>query len=166
MARQTALVTGANGFVGCHVVRALLEQKVQVRALVRKDADVRALEGLDCDRVIANLRDAEAIGQAVRGCDTIYHVAADYRLWVLNPASMYAANVEGTRNIIQSGPPCPASWIIHTSTVGALGICLWWVAGRKDTPVRLDDMVGPYKRSKFLAEQLAIARRRARGCQW
>ncbi|MGA2409423.1 MAG: hopanoid-associated sugar epimerase [Candidatus Binataceae bacterium] len=156
MAGPTALVTGANGFVGCHVVRALLAQHVAVRALVRKDADVRALEGLNCDHVIADLRDAAAIEQAARGCDTIYHVAADYRLWVLDPAPMYAANVEGTRNVLEAGRRAGAARIVHTSTVGALGI-VYGGSGREDTPVRLEDMVGPYKRSKFLAEQLALA---------
>jgi len=156
MAGRTALVTGANGFVGCHVVRALLERRVAVRALVRKDADMRALEGLDCDRVNADLRDAVAVELAARGCDTIYHVAADYRLWVPDPAPMYAANVDGTRHVLEAGRRAGVARIVHTSTVGALGV-VYGGSGREDTPVRIEDMVGPYKRSKFLAEQLAVA---------
>ncbi|HTT75950.1 MAG TPA: hopanoid-associated sugar epimerase [Candidatus Binataceae bacterium] len=155
MSASIALVTGANGFVGCHVVRALLAIGTEVRALVRKNADLRALDGLDCERVIADLRDDVAIIKAARGCDVIYHVAADYRLWVLDPAPMYAANVEGTRNILEAGRQAKVKRIVHTSTVGALGI-VYGSCGREDTPVDIGDMVGPYKRSKFLAEQLAV----------
>jgi dihydroflavonol-4-reductase len=154
MAWSTALVTGANGFVGCHVVRALLKTGVVVRALVRTSADLRGLTGLDCKVVVGDLRDAAAIGEFAQGCDIIYHVAADYRLWVPDPAPMYAANVEGTRNILEAGRRARVKRIIHTSTVGALGI-VHGGSGREDTPVRFEDMVGPYKRSKFLAEQLA-----------
>jgi dihydroflavonol-4-reductase len=152
---STALVTGANGFVGCHVVRELLKTGVVVRALVRKDADLRALAGFDCQRVVGDLRDASAIVEFAHGCDTIYHIAADYRLWVPDPAPMYAANVEGTRNLLEAGRRAKVKRIVHTSTVGALGIVSGG-SGREDTPVRLEDMVGPYKRSKFLAEQLAV----------
>jgi dihydroflavonol-4-reductase len=155
MPGSTALVTGANGFVGCHVVRELLKTGVVVRALVRKDGDLRALSDLDCERVVADLRDASAIAEFAQGCDTIYHVAADYRLWVPDPAPMYAANVEGTRNILEAGRRAKVKRIVHTSTVGALGIVSGG-SGREDMPVRLEDMVGPYKRSKFLAEQLAV----------
>jgi len=155
MSSSIALVTGANGFVGCHVVRALLETGIEVRALVRQNADLRALEGLACDRVVADLRDATAVARVARGCDTIYHVAADYRLWVLDPAPMYAANVQGTRNLLEAGRRAGAKRIVHTSTVGALGI-VYGGSGREDTPVHLEDMVGHYKRSKFLAEQLAV----------
>ena len=133
----------------------LAETGVEVRALVRQNADLRALEGLACDRVVADLRDAAAIDRVARGCDDIYHVAADYRLWVIDPAPMYAANVEGTRNLLEAGRRARVRRIIHTSTVGALGI-VYGGSGREDTPVRLEDMVGHYKRSKFLAEQLAV----------
>ncbi|MGH7985462.1 MAG: hopanoid-associated sugar epimerase [Candidatus Binataceae bacterium] len=150
-----SLVTGANGFLGCHVVRALLTRGDHVRAMVRERADKRALAGLDCELVTADLRDMEAVERAVRGCDQVYHVAADYRLWVIDPAPMYAANVEGTRNILTAARHAGAGRVIHTSTVGALGIGPDKM-GREDTPVVLADMVGPYKRSKFLAEQEAV----------
>ncbi|MBV8361001.1 MAG: NAD-dependent epimerase/dehydratase family protein [Deltaproteobacteria bacterium] len=155
MAGGIALVTGANGFVGCHVVRALAARGTHVRALVRSNADRRALEGLDCELAFGDLRDQEAVERAVRGCSEVYHVAADYRLWVIEEAPMYAANVEGTRNVISAAHAAGVRRIIHTSTVGALGIGTDGL-GREDTPVTLEAMVGPYKRSKFLAEQEAV----------
>ena len=155
MSTRGALVTGANGFLGAHVVRALIARGVHVRALVRDGADRRALDDLDCEIALGDLRDAEAIGRAVRGCDEVYHVAADYRLWVLDEAPMYAANVDGTRNLLEAARRAGVAKIVHTSTVGALGIGAGGI-GREDTPVALADMIGPYKRSKFLAEQLAL----------
>jgi dihydroflavonol-4-reductase len=155
MAGGIALVTGANGFVGCHVVRALLACGRHVRALVRASADRRALEGLDCELAFGDLRDREAVKDAVRGCEYVYHVAADYRLWVIDEAPMYAANVQGTRNVISAAHDAHVRRVIHTSTVGALGIGRDGL-GREDTPVTFDAMVGPYKRSKFMAEQEAI----------
>ena len=155
MASRIALVTGANGFVGCYVVRALVARGTTVRAFVRKGADLRALEGLPCEFAWGDLRDAGAVEQATRGCEELYHVAADYRLWVPEPAPMYAANVEGTRNVLAAAHRARVRRVVHTSTVGAIGIP-HGEAGREDTPVSLDDMVGHYKRSKFLAEQEAL----------
>jgi dihydroflavonol-4-reductase len=155
MAGGIALVTGANGFVGCHVVRALAARGTHVRALVRPSADRRALQGLDCEVALGDLLDCDAVARAVRGCNEVYHVAADYRLWVMDEAPMYAANVEGTRNIISAAHAAHVRRIIHTSTVGALGIGADGI-GRENTPVTLEAMVGPYKRSKFLAEQEAL----------
>jgi dihydroflavonol-4-reductase len=155
MASGIALVTGANGFVGCHVVRALVADGTHVRALVRPSADRRALSGLDCELAFGDLREREAVQRAVRGCDVVYHVAADYRLWVMDEAPMYAANVEGTRTVINAAHAAHVRRIIHTSTVGALGIGADGV-GREDTPVTFESMIGPYKRSKFLAEREAL----------
>jgi dihydroflavonol-4-reductase len=155
MAFRTSLVTGANGFVGAHVVRALAAGGAHVRGFVRNGADLRALDGVDCEIVRGDLRDSESVERAVRGCDTVYHVAADYRLWVLDEATMYAANLGGTRNLLAASKRAGVAKIVHTSTVGALGIGADKV-GREDTPVTLEDMVGPYKRSKFLAEQAAL----------
>ena len=154
MGSRIALVTGANGFVGCHVVRALIARGDHVRALVRQGADRRALAGLDCEIVNGDLRDRDALDRAVRGCAEVYHVAADYRLWVVDEAPMYDANVGGTKNIIAAAQAAAVARIVHTSTVGALGIGADGL-GREDTPVTLGDMVGPYKRSKFLAEREA-----------
>jgi dihydroflavonol-4-reductase len=152
---RTALVTGANGFVGCHVVRALVADDAQVRAFVRRDADLRGLDGVACARVVGDLRDARSLEAAARGCDEIYHVAADYRLWVVDEAPMYAANVDGTRNVIAAARAAGVRRLVYTSTVGALGIAADGV-GRETTPVSLAAMVGPYKRSKFIAEQEAL----------
>jgi dihydroflavonol-4-reductase len=137
------------------VARALIARGTAVRALVRKGADLRALEGLPCELAWGDLRDAEAVERATRGCDEVYHVAADYRLWVIDPAPMYAANVEGTRNVLSAARRANVRRVIHTSTVGAIGIP-YGESGREDSPVSLDDMVGHYKRSKFLAEQVAL----------
>jgi dihydroflavonol-4-reductase len=155
MANKVALVTGANGFVGCHVVRALCAQGRAVRALVRKGADLRALVGVDCQPCWGDLRDLESVERAMRGCDEIYHVAADYRLWVTDPESMYVTNVEGTKNVLAAARGAGVGRIVYTSTVGALGIPAGG-PGREDTPVALEDMIGHYKRSKFIAEQEAL----------
>jgi dihydroflavonol-4-reductase len=155
MTSRMVLVTGASGFVGAHVVRALLREGAATRALVREHADLRALAGLDCELVHGDLRDREAVERAVRGCDEVYHLAADYRLWVIDPAPMYAANVEGTRNLLSAAQRARVRRIVHTSTVGTLGIPHGGI-GCEDTPVTLANMVGAYKRSKFLAEQEAL----------
>jgi len=155
MRAQTALVTGGNGFIGAHVVRALIARGTHVRVLMRDGADSRSLTGVDCEFVTGDLRDPASVERAVRGCDEVYHVAADYRLWVLDEAPMYAANVDGTRNLLVAARRASVAKIVHTSTVGALGIGADGI-GREDTPVTLDDMIGPYKRSKFLAEQVAL----------
>ena len=157
---RLALVTGGNGFVGCHVVRALLARGDRVRVLVRSGADHGALDGLQVEMTIGDLRDRASVDRAVAGCNEVYHVAADYRLWVPDPAPMYAANVDGTRNIIEASCSAGVERIVHTSTVGALGIPHGGV-GREDTPVSIDDMTGPYKRSKFMAEKIALDAARA-----
>ena len=160
MASRRALVTGGNGFVGCHVVRALLQEGRAVRVLLRAGADVRTLRGLDYEPFIGDLRDADAVARAAEGCDEIYHIAADYRLWLLDEAPMYATNLEGTRNVLAAARRSGVARVIHTSTVGTLGIPAD-APGREDVPVSLEDMVGAYKRSKFLAEQAALEAARA-----
>jgi dihydroflavonol-4-reductase len=154
MAARISLVTGANGFLGAHVVRALIARGDRVRALARENADTSALHGVDCEIVRGDVRDIESLRRAVKGCEEVYHVAADYRLWVVDDAPMYAINVEGTRNVIAAAREAGVARIVHTSTVGALGIP-HGALGREDTPVALHAMVGPYKRSKFLAERVA-----------
>jgi len=155
MVSGAALVTGANGFVGCHVVRALAGRGTPVRALVRPDADRRALEGIDCELAFGDVRERTAIEKALRGCEQVYHLAADYRLWVTDEAPMYATNVQGTRNVLAAARAAGVRRVVHTSTVGTLGIGPDGV-GREETPVALGDMVGAYKRSKFLAEAEAV----------
>jgi dihydroflavonol-4-reductase len=153
---KAVLVTGGNGFVGCHVVRALLERGDRVRVLVREGAQCAALAGLDCDLARGDIRDFDSIRRAASGCEEVYHVAADYRLWVVDERSMYETNVDGTRHVLTAAREAGAARIIYTSTVGTLGIP-GDGPGREDTPVTLSQMVGPYKRSKFLAEQAALA---------
>jgi len=160
MAGRRALVTGGNGFVGCHIVRALLQEGREVRVLLRAGADVRTLRGLQYEPFIGDLRDPGAVARAAEGCDEIYHVAADYRLWLLDEAPMYATNLEGTRNVLAAARRSGVARVIHTSTVGTLGIPPDG-PGREDVPVSLEDMVGAYKRSKFLAEQAALEAARA-----
>ena len=155
MGRVPVLVTGASGFVGCHLVRALLGRGAPVRAFVRKRADLRALEGLECEFAFGDLRDRESLDRAMRGCAVVYHAAADYRLWVVDEGPMYAANVEGTRNLLAAAGAAGVKRVVYTSTVGTLGIAADGI-GRESTPVTLNEMVGPYKRSKFLAEQEAV----------
>jgi dihydroflavonol-4-reductase len=155
MPTKTSLVTGGNGFVGCHVVRALIARGDQVRVLARETADLSALTGLEVEIVRGDLRAYPEVERAVRGCDEVYHVAADYRLWLIDSAPMYATNVEGTRNIIRAALATNVTRIVHTSTVGALGIPHGGI-GSEDTPSALEDMPGHYKRSKFMAEQVAL----------
>ena len=160
MATKLALVTGANGFVGSHVVRALLARGDKVRALVRENADVRALAGLDVEIILGDLRYFDSVERAVAGCDEVYHVAADYRLWLTDPKPMYATNLEGTQHILRAATSAGVSRIVHTSTVGALGIPHGGI-GREDTPSSLAAMTGHYKRSKYMAEQAALEAARA-----
>jgi dihydroflavonol-4-reductase len=142
------------------VVRALLTRGDRVRVLIRPGADRAALEGLPVELALGDLRDRESVDRAVAECNQVYHVAADYRLWVPDPAPMYAANVDGTRNVIEASRRARVERIVHCSTVGALGLPPGGV-GTEDTPVSIEKMVGPYKRSKFLAEQVALEAARA-----
>jgi dihydroflavonol-4-reductase len=160
MTTKLALVTGGNGFVGCHVVRALLDRGDRVRVLARENADLSPLDGLLVEIVRGDLRQFDSVARAVDGCNEVYHVAADYRLWLIDPAPMYATNVNGTENIIRAAVSAGVSRIVYTSTVGALGIPHGGV-GREDTPSSLAEMPGHYKRSKYLAEQAALAAARA-----
>ncbi|MGD0118307.1 MAG: hopanoid-associated sugar epimerase [Candidatus Binatus sp.] len=160
MTTKLALVTGGNGFVGCHVVRALIARGDRVRVLTRENADLSALDGLPVEKVRGDLRQFDSIASAVKGCNEVYHVAADYRLWLRDPAPMYASNVTGTQNILRAAASAGVSRIVYTSTVGALGIPHGGV-GREDTPSSLADMPGHYKRSKYMAEQAALEAARA-----
>ena len=160
MTSKLALVTGGNGFVGCHVVRALLARGDRVRVLARENADLSALVGLPVEIVRGDLRHFDSVERAVKGCDEVYHVAADYRLWLTDPAPMYATNVGGAEHVIRAAASAGVSRIVHTSTVGALGIPHGG-AGREDTPSSLAAMTGHYKRSKYMAEQAALEAARA-----
>ncbi len=151
-----ALVTGGTGFVGANVVRELVAAGASVRVLARAGGDRRALEGVRVEIVDGDLLDAASLRRAVAGVPTVYHVAADYRLWAPDPSVLYRANVDGTRAVLEAAAQAGVRRVVHTSSVGALGIPKDGSPGTEETPVSLADMVGDYKRSKFLAEQVAL----------
>lgn len=153
-----ALVTGANGFLGAAVVRALLAEGAAVRALVRADSDRRNLAGLDVEIVVGDLVRPESLRPAVAGCAAVFHVAADYRLWVANPEPMYRANVDGSLHVLEAAAAAGVPRMVYTSSVAVLGLNPDRTPANEDTPVALPQMIGHYKRSKFLAEQAVRAR--------
>lgn len=146
------LVTGGTGFVGSRLVRRLLARGERVRCLVRKTSSLGNLEGLPVEQITGNLQDSASLAEAVRGCRTVYHVAADYRLWSRDPQELYRNNVNGTRNLLEAAERAGCERIVYCSSVGALGIPKDGTPGTETTPVKLEDMIGHYKRSKFLAE--------------
>ena len=148
------LVTGASGFVGAAVVRRLIAEDAAVRVLLRPSSDRRNVEGLDVEIVIGDLRDRASLARAVAGCEGLFHVAADYRLWAPRPDEIYAANVEGTRNLMIAAGEAGVGRIVYTSSVATLGVAGDGKPADEDTPVSLADMIGHYKRSKYLAEEV------------
>lgn len=153
---MNALVTGATGFLGAHIVRELLRDGAHVRVLARRGSDRRNLAGLDLEIAEGDLLDTASLAAAVKGCDTLFHAAADYRIWTKAPAAMYATNVDGTRNILHAAFDAGVAKTVYTSTVGTLGNSGDGTPGDEATPVAFADMVGHYKKSKFLAEQVAL----------
>jgi len=151
-----AFVTGATGFLGSHVARALSEQGAKLRLLVRSGSNLKNLEGLNAETAVGDLRDAASIEKAIAGCDAVFHVAADYRLWVRDPEEMYRSNVEGTRAILDAARKTGVARVVHTSSVATIGFSSDGLPADEDSPVSLADMIGHYKRSKFMAEQLAL----------
>lgn len=149
---KPVLVTGASGFVGWHVARLLVERGARVRALVRPGSRLRELEA---ETAIGDLRDSTSLGSAVAGCGAVFHVAADYRLWTPDPQVLYQSNVDGTRNLLEAARRAGVERVVYTSTVGCIGFVPGGL-GDETTPVKLEDMTGTYKRSKFLAEQVAL----------
>ena len=149
-----AFVTGATGFVGWHLVEALRARGDEVRCLVRPSSRLR-LPGGDLHPVLGDITDLEKVREGVKGADVVFHCAADYRLYVDNPPAMYAANVEGTRNVLRASYDSGVSRVVYTSTVGALGSRPDSSPADESTPVGFSDMVGHYKKSKFLAERVA-----------
>jgi dihydroflavonol-4-reductase len=153
--RGKALVTGGTGFVGRAVVQELLQAGRAVRVLARNPGHP-ALVGLEVEVAPGDLKDEASLRRALKGCTSCFHVAADYRLWVPDPGEMYAVNVEGTRSLLGAAAAAGVERVVHTSTVGTLGNPGDGTPGTEDTPVTLNEMVGHYKRSKFLAERLAL----------
>ena len=152
-ARPLALVTGATGFVGSAVARRLLAEGYAVRVLARPGSDRRNLAGLDVEVAEGNLTDAASLERACAGCDALFHVAADYRTWAPKPEELYQANVEGSRALMRAALGAGVRRVVYTSSVAVLGIPKDGTPGDESTPVTVDDMIGHYKRSKFLAEQ-------------
>lgn len=156
-----AFVTGATGFVGSHVARALAEQGANLRLLVRASSNTKNIDDLKAERVIGDLRDPASLQKGIAGCDVVFHVAADYRLWVRDPNEMYRANVEGTRAILEGARKNRTRRVIYTSSVATMGFTSNGQPADENSPVSIKNMIGPYKRSKFMAEQVAIEAARA-----
>jgi dihydroflavonol-4-reductase len=150
------LVTGATGFVGSHIARQLVAVGHSVRVLVRPASNLQALEGTAVEPVEGDLRDAASLGRAVQSVQRVYHVAADYRLWTKNPAEMYESNVEGTRRLLEVAHRAGVERIVYTSTVATIAVPRYGALPNEETLATLDEMIGHYKRSKFLAEQVAL----------
>lgn len=154
-----AFVTGATGFLGSHVARVLAEQGAELRLLVRPTSDPRNIADLKADRVSGDLRDSSSIEKALTGCDVVFHVAADYRLWVRDPDEMYRSNVEGTRSLLAAARKQGVRRVVYTSSVATMGFASGSNHDKvadEESPVRIADMIGHYKRSKFMAEQAVV----------
>jgi dihydroflavonol-4-reductase len=154
---MTVLVTGAAGFIGSAVVRALLAKGASVRVFVRPTSDSGNLDDLPVERLFGDLRDRRSVDRAVRDCEAVFHVAADYRLWVPQPKEMFANNVDGTRNVMLAAGEAGVPRIVYTSSVATLGLPQDVAAADEDTPATQADMIGPYKQSKFAAEAVVRA---------
>ncbi len=156
---KPTLITGATGFLGWHVARKLLDRGQRLRALVRDPVRLRELDSVE--PVLGDLRDADSLARAVEGCGVVYHVAADYRLWTREPEEMFRCNVDGTRSLLEKACDAGVERFIYTSTVGCIGASADGLASAngpddEGVPAALDQMAGPYKRSKFLAERVAL----------
>lgn len=151
-AGRPVLLTGASGFLGWHVARVLLERGHNVRALLRPGSTVQELK---VEPVTGDLRDSASLDRAVAGCGLVFHVAADYRLWAKDPSDLYRSNVDGTRNLLEASRRAGVERVVYTSTVGCIGIPHGGI-GDESQPVTLEEMTGDYKRSKFMAEQVAL----------
>jgi dihydroflavonol-4-reductase len=154
-------VTGATGFLGSHVARALQDQGAKLRLLVRPTSNLKNLDGLKAETAVGDLRDPASLEKAMAGCEAVFHVAADYRLWLRDPAEMYRSNVEGTRTILNAARKNAVRCVVYTSSVATIGFTGNGHPADEDSPVSLADMIGHYKRSKFMAEQLALETGRA-----
>lgn len=149
-------LTGATGFVGHHVARALAAEGADLRLLIRKTSNLDNLKGIRAETHIGDLAEPETIRPALEGCDAVMHVAADYRLWIPDPAAMYKANVDGTRELLHMAREADVPRFVYTSSVATMGFRKDGVVINEDSPVALKDMVGHYKRSKYLAERVAL----------
>lgn len=149
----TTFVTGATGFVGAAVARVLVEQGHRLRVLTRPHNDRRNLQGLDVDIVEGDLAQPETYRESLKGCQALFHVAADYRIWVPDPTAMHHINIDGTRELMLAALEARVERMVYTSSVAVLGINKDGTPSNEDTPVSFSDMVGVYKQSKYLAEE-------------
>jgi dihydroflavonol-4-reductase len=149
-------LTGGTGFVGRHVALALAPQGADLRLLVRKSSSLKNLEGIRGETYVGDLLEPESLRAGLEGCDAVMHVAADYRLWIRDPEAMYRANVDGTRELLRMAREAGVPRFVYTSSVATMHFRTDGIVINEDTPVSIKDMVGHYKRSKFLAEQEAI----------
>ncbi len=156
-----AFLTGATGFVGSHVAHALAAQGADLRLLVRASSDTRNVRDLKADHVAGDLRNPASFEKALAGCDVLFHIAADYRLWVRDPQQMYRSNVEGTRAVLEAARRHRVRRVVYTSSVATMGFSSNGHAADETSPVSLANMIGPYKRSKFMAEEVALAAARS-----
>jgi dihydroflavonol-4-reductase len=154
-------ITGATGFVGSHVAQELSRRGAELRILVRSSSKLANLEGIAAETVVGDLLQVDALRSAVSGCDAVMHVAADYRLWVTDPERMHAINVTGTRELLRLAREEGVARVVYTSSVATVGFFSDGRLADEATPVSLDHMIGHYKRSKYLAEQEAVAAARA-----
>jgi dihydroflavonol-4-reductase len=154
---MNVFLTGATGFVGSHVARAFAAQGAELHLLVRSTSRLDNLEGLPAKTITGDLRKPDSFRAALSDCEVLVHVAADYRLWVRDPQAMYSANVDGTRNLLALAREVGVKRVVYTSSVATMGFREDGTIVDENTPVSLDDMIGHYKRSKYLAEQEAIA---------
>jgi dihydroflavonol-4-reductase len=157
-----SLVTGATGFVGSAVAHALVNAGRDVRVIVRPTSRRENLGDLDVEVYEGDLTDPASLRAALNDCDQLFHVAADYRLWARDPQQIYRSNVDGTINIMDAAHEAGVRKIVYTSSVATLGLTADGSAANEDTPTSIEQMVGPYKRSKYLAEQEVINRSRHR----
>jgi dihydroflavonol-4-reductase len=157
LSRMNVFLTGATGFVGSHVARAFAAQGARLRLLVRPTSRLDNLAGVPAETVVGDLRDPDSFRAALGDCEVLAHVAADYRLWVREPKAMYAANVEGTRNLLAMARELGVAKVVYTSSVATMGFREDGTIVDENTPVSLGDMIGHYKRSKYLAEQEAVS---------
>jgi dihydroflavonol-4-reductase len=153
---RKVLVTGATGFVGANVTRLLVERGEDVRVLVRPSSDRGNLTGLPVDIAVGDLRDPEAVRRAVEGCRRVFHVAADYRFWARDPRELYQSNVEGTTNVLEACLAAGVERVVHTSTVGTIGLSALPRPCDETTPLLEGQLTSHYKRSKLAAEQVAL----------
>jgi len=151
-----AFVTGSTGFLGSHVTRTLLDGGADLRLLVRPTSRLDNIADLNVERVVGDLRDLESLKRGMADCEVVFHVAADYRIWAPNGQELYDSNVEGTRNILQAAKECGIRRVVYTSSVATMGFGNNGRLTDESTPVTLSNMIGHYKRSKFMAERLVI----------